>query len=346
MTAASPGKNTANDCRPPVPGRRRGETKTVAILGARYADTAVEEAVLRPRGVRVVAGDGATSDDIVRQAEGATVVLAGANPRFDAHVIGRLSCRGIVRYGVGVDSVDLEAAGRAGMWVAYVPDYGTDAVALHAVALLFAALRRLVAADASVKAGDWGIGDDLRPLHAPKAITVGVVGLGRIGRRVAELLAPFGFGLLGHDAYVDVASIGLHLRKASLHEIVTASDAITLHVPGVGDGRPLLGRAELERLKPGAVVVNTARGSLIDEDALIEGLSKGVPAVAALDVFRSEPPAERFAQVAHRVILTPHMAWYTEESELDLRTKAAQEALRIVEGETPLNPAACPRGAN
>jgi D-3-phosphoglycerate dehydrogenase len=269
-------------------------------------------------------------------------VLTGPGPRFDEHVIARLSCRGIVRYGVGVESVDLDAAARAGIWVAYVPDYGTDIVALHAVTLLLAALRRLPAADATVKGGEWGLAH-LRPLHAPPALTVGIVGFGRIGRRSAQLLRPFGFSLLAHDPHVDVTSVERDVRAASFDDLLRASDAVTLHVPGRADRRPLLGREQLARLKPGAVLVNTARGSLVDQGALVEGLRRGTPSFAALDVFEPEPPGAAFAEVAQRVILTPHMAWYTEESELDLRLKAAREALRILEGTAPLNAAARPR---
>lgn len=314
------------------------EPTIVAVLGTRYADLAVEEAVLGPRGVRIVTGDGT---DVAAQAAGAAVVLAGSKPRFDSGVIERLTCRGIVRYGVGVDRIDLEAAARSGIWVASVPDYGTDAVALHAVTLILASLRLLVPADANVKAGGWSL-TDLRPLHAPDALTVGIVGAGRIGRRVAELLAPFRFTRLAHDPYTDA---GLDVRTTSLEELLSASDVVTLHAPALPSDEPLLGRAELSRMKPGAILVNTARGSLVDEHALIEGLARGRPARAALDVFDTEPPEiARFEPVIDKVILTPHMAWYTEESELDLRIKAAHEALRIIEGRAPLHVAARPQG--
>jgi D-3-phosphoglycerate dehydrogenase len=347
LTAPARDANTANVCRSKArltTWRGVGENATIAILGTRYPDLSLEKDVLGARGVRLVTGDGTTAEEVVAQAAGATVVLAGARPRLDADVIGRLSsCRGIVRYGVGVESVDLEAASRAGMWVVYVPDYGTDAVSTHAVALMLAALRRIPAADEEVKGGGWGLAG-LRPLHLPEAMTAGIVGLGRIGRRVAELLRPFGFALMGHDPEVDVASLGLGLESASLDRLLSAGDVITLHAPGRRDAGPLLGERELGLLKPGAVLVNTARGSLIDQAALVEGLRAGRPAVAALDVFESEPPGSAFDSVADRVILTPHMAWYTEESERDLRIRAAQEALRILEGEAPVNAAARPAG--
>jgi D-3-phosphoglycerate dehydrogenase / 2-oxoglutarate reductase len=321
-------------------GRRSTTTITVAVLGTRYADLSIEEAILGPHGVRFACGGGATSEEIVDVAGDAQVVLAGGKPRFDADVIERLTCLGIVRHGVGTDSIDLDAAARAGMWVAYVPDYGTDSVALHAVTLMLACVRRLHEADALVRRGGWGI-DSLRPLRAPQSLTAGIVGLGRIGRRVAELLAPFGFLLTGYDPETDVAKLGLR-AAASLEDLLAASDVISLHAPGRSDGRPLLGVRELGLLKRGSIVVNTARGSLIDEGALVAGLAREAPALAALDVFASEPPTGVFDEAGDKVILTPHMAWYTEESEIDLRTKAAREALRILEGLPPTNVATRP----
>jgi D-3-phosphoglycerate dehydrogenase len=319
-------------------------TTTVALLGTRYSDLAIEESILGPRGVRFVCGEGATEENIVEVAGNAQIVLAGARPRFDASVISRLSCAGIVRHGVGVETIDLDAAARAGMWVAYVPDYGTDSVALHAVTLVLAAIRRVTVADGLVKGGRWSM-DPLRPLHAPQELSAGIVGLGRIGRRVAELLSPFGFELLGHDAHVDVDELGLGVAGVSLEDLLSASDVISLHAPGRPGEPPLLGARELRLLKQGAIVVNTARGSLIDQSALIAGLARGTPAFAALDVFDQEPPTRAFDEVSDRVLLTPHMAWYTEESERDLRTKAALEALRILDGRPPHNVAARPARA-
>jgi D-3-phosphoglycerate dehydrogenase len=314
---------------------------TVAILGTRYPDFGIEEAILGPEGASIVAGDGASSDAIAGQASGAEVVLAGSGPRFDSATIARLDCRGIVRYGVGVETIDLEAAARTGMWVAYVPDYGTDAVALHSVSLLLASLRRLPEADRIVKSRRWGFAE-LRPLRAPASLTVGIVGFGRIGRRVAEMLQPFDFDLVAFDALLNPETVGPEVRSATFDEVLAESDIVTLHSPGNPDGSALLGAGEIGRMKRGAILVNTARGSLIDPDALEAGLKRGTPGFAALDVYWKEPPERRFEEVADRVLLSPHMAWYTEESERDLREKAAREALRILRGEEPLNPVARP----
>ena len=146
---------------------------TVAILGTRYPDFRIEESILRPFGASLVSGDGRSRDAIAEQAAGATVVLAGSGPRFDAGTIDRLTCIGIVRYGVGVETIDVEAAAGAGMWVANVPDYGTHAVVLHCVSLMLAALRRLPQADRIVKSHRWGFAE-LRPLQFPESLTVGI----------------------------------------------------------------------------------------------------------------------------------------------------------------------------
>lgn len=317
--------------------------QTVAILGTRYADFSVEEEVLGPLGVRIVAGAGASSDEIAELAGEADVILAGSGPRFDAATIARLRCLGIVRSGVGVETVDLDAARAAGIWVARVADYGTEAVALHAVTLALAGVRRLVEADRRVRGGEWGFAP-LRPLHLPSALVAGVVGFGRIGRRAAELLLALGFDVVAHDpvAEIDAPSV----RGVPLAELLSVADVVSLHAPAPADGSFLVGAAELASMRPGSVLVNTSRGSLVDEQALVAALAQGRPGTAALDVYASEPPSpDRFAPVAEHVILTPHMAWYTEESEHDLRVKAAEEARRLLEGERPREVVVEPEGA-
>lgn len=305
----------------------------VAILGTRYPDFSVEEEILAPLGAVVVSGTGATQEELVEIAGEADVILAGSGPKFDAATIARLTCRGIVRNGVGVETVDLDAARAAGMWVARVADYGTEAVAFHAVTLALAAVRRLPEADRRVRAGGWGFAD-LRPLHLPSALLAGVVGFGRIGRRVAELLAALGFQVAAFDPLAAIDAAGV--RALPFAELLATADVVSLHAPAPDDGSFLVGAPELASMRPGSVLVNTSRGALIDQQALVAALGAGRPGIAALDVFAKEPvDASVFADLADRVILTPHMAWYTEESEHDLRVKAAHEARRLLQGERP-----------
>jgi len=312
----------------------------VALLGTRYPDLSIEEEVLGDI-ARITVNTGATATEIVEAAGSARVIVAGSLPRFTAEVLERLSCRAIVRAGIGVDSVDLETAGRLGYVVAYVPDYGTEAVAQHTLALALAATRRLVEADSIVRSGGWGFAE-LRPLHLPSTMTAGMVGFGRIGRRVADLLLAVGFQrVLAHDAYVTPEGDGI--EACGPEEVFSMSDLVTLHAPGPADGRPLVGAAELASMKPGSILINTARGSLVDGDALVEALQAGAPRLAALDVFQPEPPdLSKFAPVLGRMILSPHTGWYTEETQADLRRKSAEEARRIILGEAPRNDAVRP----
>jgi D-3-phosphoglycerate dehydrogenase len=306
--------------------------RKVAVLGTRYADLGIEEDVLGPLDVTLVLGDGGSPQEILEVASDAEVVLCGSRPKFDAEVLAGLSCRGIVRYGIGVDTIDLSAAAERGIAVARVSDYGTEAVAFSAVSMAMALFRRLPEADAALRGGAWGVAG-LRPMHLPSASVAGVVGYGRIGRQAATYLRALGFTVVAHDEYVDVPG-GDGVRSASLDEVLESSDVVTLHAPGDPSGRPLLDADRLGRMKPGSVLVNTARGSLVDLPALLEGLVSGRPRFAALDVFPTEPvDPSVFEPVADRVLLTPHVAWYTEESEADMRRKAAAEAARLLRGE-------------
>jgi D-3-phosphoglycerate dehydrogenase len=308
--------------------------RTVAILGTRYQDFSIEQGVLAPLDVRLVSGDGGSPEAIWQVAAGAAVVLAGSRPRFSDEVLAGLSCRGIVRYGVGVDSVDLDAARRRGIAVARVSDYGAEAVAFHAVSMAVAQLRRLAEADRAVKAGSWGFAE-LRPMHEPGGLVAGIVGYGRIGRRATAFLRGLGMRVVAHDPYVDIPDV----PALDLFDLLRTSDVVLLHAPGSSDGGPLLDAAALAHMRRGSVLVNAARGSLVDLPALAAALRRGRPGRAALDVYPEEPPdLAVFAGVADRVLLTPHMAWYTVESETDLRRKAAAEAARMLRGEPLADP--------
>ena len=317
---------------------------TVAVLGTRYPNLAVEREILGSD-VMVVGGNGHEADAIVDVARNATVIIAGSSPRFTQDVIARLDrCKGIVRAGIGVDSVDLEAARAAGLWVSNVPDYGTEAVALHAVALALAGVRRLIEADSLVRSGKWDI-DPISPIHMPSAMTAGVVGYGRIGRRVGGLLLALGFArVMAHDPHASIDDRGV--EPVSLDRLLGSSDLVTLHAPagdtGVG---PLVSRREMSLMKEGSILVNTARGSLVDLAELGLALARGAPRIAALDVFEDEPPdLSAFAEISDKLILTPHMAWYSEETQLDLRIECATQARQLLDGRAPANAVIKPEG--
>lgn len=320
----------------------------MAVLGTRFGDFDVEREVLGD--VELTSGPGHSRAGILEVAAGTDVILAGAAPVFDAGTLEALGCRAIVRLGVGVDNVDLDTARSLGMWVANVPDYGTDAVALHTVTLVLASIRRLTIADRRLRDGSWGVAD-LRPLHLPASLAVGVVGLGRIGRKVALMLLGVGFErFLVADPVIEPTDLRHALGEADarlvdLPELLGGADVVTLHAPPPAHGH-LLGEEQLRMMRVGSILVNTARGALVDTVALVSALAEGRPAMAALDVFEREPPdVTVFEPVSDRVILTPHMSWYTEESELALRRQAAAEARRILDSQSPLHPVVTPAAA-
>jgi D-3-phosphoglycerate dehydrogenase len=179
-------------------------------------------------------------------------------------------------------------------------------------------------------------------MHLPSASVAGVLGLGRIGRRTAELFAAIGFGqVIGHDRWVS----DNRFESVGFDELFARCDVLSIHIPGNPDGSPVVAADQLSGMKEGSVIVNTARGSLIDDEALAAALATGRPRIAALDVFAVEPPdLTEFSGVEDRLILSPHKAWYTEESQADLRRKSAEEALRVIRGERPLNPVTIPSG--
>jgi D-3-phosphoglycerate dehydrogenase len=306
----------------------------VVAVDHRFDDLDVERSVLEPAGADVRDARGLEREAALALCEDAHAVLVGARFRFDAEAIARLAqCKAIVRYGIGYDKIDVAAATAAGIQVAYVPDYCIEEVADHALALLLALNRRLVELDGLVRDGCWGVPPGL-VVRRLSTCTLGVVGFGRIGELVGRRAVALGMRVLAHDPVRPAAEIALAgAEAASLDEVLAASDYVTLHAPP-SPGGPLLGAAQLSRLKHGAALINVGRADLIDEDSLISALHDGALAGAALDVTAHEPllpPHPLFE--APNVIVTPHSAWYSLEAVVELRTKAAQEAARVLSGE-------------
>jgi D-3-phosphoglycerate dehydrogenase len=253
-------------------------------------------------------------------------------------------CRGVVRYGVGVDSVDVDAATRLGVWVVNVPDYGVEEVSDHALALVLGLLRGVVILDRAAREGRWdhAAAGALRRLSTR---TVGVLGCGRIGSAFALKARALGFDVRAYDPLgIPEAVRAAGVEAASFEEVLEGSDAISLHVPLTRETRHLIDAGALGRMRAEAFVVNTSRGGVVDGAALRAALDEGRLGGAALDVLETEPPDPDDALVRHeRVVVTPHAAWYSEESALTLKTEAAREAVRVVRGERPRSPVNEPR---
>jgi len=265
----------------------------------------------------------------------ADVVLVRESP-VNAEVIGAMTrCKAVIRYGIGVDNIDQDAARARGIMVANVPDYGTDEVSSQAVALALAVARRIRLHDGEVRAGRWSTGV-LQPMYRWRGRTLGLVGYGRIARMTHEKLAAFGFGrVLVHDPR---ATLPAGAESASLDEVCRQADLLSLHSPLTPATRHLIDARRLALMRPTAILVNTARGGLVDLQALAVALRSGQILGAGLDVFDPEPPDPAHPLFAlDNVVVTNHIGWYSQESMRDLQRKAAEEAVRVLRGEPPLH---------
>ncbi|MBI4839974.1 MAG: C-terminal binding protein [candidate division NC10 bacterium] len=242
-------------------------------------------------------------------------------------------CKVICRYGVGVDTVDLAAATECGIIVAFVPDYCTDEVSNHAAALILALHRGVRPLDREVRAGTWQF-RAAAPIMRLAGQTLGIVGLGRIGFMLAGKLRPFGLTILATDPYrKDWPD---WIRRVSLDELLAASDIVSVHCPLTAETRHLIGAAALRKMKRSAFLVNTARGGVVDTGALVQVLYERRIAGAALDVQEVEPmPADHPLATLDNLILTPHAAWYSEGSIVELKRKVATAVRLGLEGKIP-----------
>jgi D-3-phosphoglycerate dehydrogenase len=282
-----------------------------------------------------------TPEEVAAQAGDADVLINQYVP-ITAEVLDALPrCRLVVRYGVGVDNVDVEAAETRGVWVANVPDYGRDEVADHTLALALSVLRGVVVLDRSVHAGSWDL-EAVRPLRRLSRLTWGVIGCGAIGTAVAGRAAGLGLRVLGYDV-AEVRS-DPPIERVPLEELLSRSDLVSLHAALTRDSHHLIDADALARMRPTAWLVNTARGGLVEGAALLAALEAGALAGAALDVLETEPPDDLGWRLARhpRVVATPHAAWYSEEAFHTLKTEVAREALRVLEGHRPRSPVNSP----
>jgi D-3-phosphoglycerate dehydrogenase / 2-oxoglutarate reductase len=312
-------------------------TGVVVITDCDHDSVDPERAVLDGHDVALRVLQCRTPEEVADQAGDADVLINQYVP-ITAEVLDALPrCRLVVRYGVGVDNVDVEAATAGGVWVANVPDYGRDEVADHTLALALAVLRGVVVLDRSVREGRWDL-EAARPLRRLATLTYGVVGCGAIGSAVAGRAAGLGMAVLGYD--VEGVASGPPIQRVPLEELLANADLVSLHAALTPDSHHLIDAGALARMRPSAFLVNTARGGLVDAAALLAALDAGALAGAALDVLEGEPPDELGWRLARhpRVVATPHAAWYSEEAFHTLKTEVAREALRVLEGGRPRSP--------
>jgi D-3-phosphoglycerate dehydrogenase / 2-oxoglutarate reductase len=245
----------------------------------------------------------------------------------------------VARYGVGVDNIDIAAATARGVLVTNVPDYCIDEVSDQAVAMMLDLGRRTTALDRSMRAGAWAP-QAAGLIYRLRGRTCGVIGLGRIGSATAAKAAAFGLRVIAHDPYLTPEQAAARgARLVDLPTLLAESDYISIHAPLTEETRHIVNQETLAQMKPTTYLVNTARGPLVDNDALVAALREGRIAGAGLDVQEGEPlPTTHPLYALDNVLLTPHVAFYSEESLVDLQRRVAEEVVRVLAGEPPRNP--------
>lgn len=311
----------------------------VVVTDSVFPHLEVERRILGQAGAELVALQAHRDEELlepVADADGLLVCFAPVTRRV---VEAARRCRIIARYGIGVDNVDLATATARGIVVTNVPDYCVEEVSDHTLALLLACARRVVWLDRGVRAGRWDARDAV-PVRRLSGQTLGLVGFGKIPRLVARKAQAFGLRVLGFDPYLDPSVLReLGVEPVGLRALLERSDYVSLHVPLTPQTERLVDESALRWMKPTAYLINTARGRIVDEGALVRALERRWIAGAALDVLPTEPPPQDDPlRSAPNVILTPHVAFYSEESLQELQRKAAEEVARVLTGQTPRYP--------
>lgn len=298
-----------------------------------------ERAVLARAGAELVVAPDGREDTLVALARDADGILTCFAQVTDRVLRAAPRCLVVGRYGVGVDNIAVNTATELGIAVTYVPDYCVEEVSDHVMALLLAWNRRILLFDTSVKTTGWGSVALDMPILRLRGKKLGIIGFGRIGRAVCRKALAFGFQVLASDPFLSPEAVASHGAKlVDMPTLLRESDFVSIHSPLTPETRNLIGRRELEMMKPTAFLINCARGPLIDEEALYHVLKSSKIAGAGLDVLvdPAPPPDYRLLKLPN-VIVTPHVAFFSQEAVLELEERAAGEVARVLQGQMPDN---------
>jgi D-3-phosphoglycerate dehydrogenase len=310
----------------------------VLITDQVFGGTRIERSLLEPLGVEVVEAPEADEAILVRLAAGVEGMLVCYARITDAVLEAAApSCRVVARYGIGYDNVPVATATRLGMVVTNVPDYCLDEVADHAMALLLAVARGVACLDREVREGGWQVPS--AGIHRLAGRRLALLGVGRIGRRVAERALAFGLEVVGYDPYLAPWDLPRVVRAESLPAALGEADFVSLHAPLTGETRHLVGGRTIAMMRRSPVVINTARGPLVDLEAATAALDDGRISALALDVTEPEPlPPDHPLRRHPRALVTPHASFYSAEAQDELQRRAADEVVRSLRGEPPRSP--------
>ncbi|MCS7234846.1 MAG: C-terminal binding protein [Armatimonadota bacterium] len=311
----------------------------VVVTDSVFPHLEVERRILGEIGAELVALQAHRDEELLEPVQDADALLVCFAPVTGRVVEAARKCRIIARYGIGVDNVDVRTATARGIVVTNVPDYCVEEVSDHALALVLACARKVVWMDRRVRAGRWDARDAV-PVRRLSSQVLGLVGFGKIPRLVARKAQAFGLRVLSFDPYVAPSAMReLGVEPVGLRELLERSDYVSVHAPLTPQTEGLIDEAALRWMKPTAYLVNTARGRIVDEEALVRALERGWIAGAALDVLPTEPPPPDDPLLRlDNVVLTPHVAFYSEESLQELQRKVAEEVVRVLTGQPPRYP--------
>ncbi len=307
----------------------------VLLTDCDHAAITEEQKAFADAGMEFSALQCKTEDDLIRECNGGSVFMNQYAP-FTRRVMETLlpELKMIVRYGVGVDNIDVAAASELGVQVCNVPDYGMNEVADQAVALLMSLVRKTCLMNESVKNGAWEY-SIAAPIRRIPGSTIGIVGLGRIGKTFAKRMQGFDCRRIAYDPQFTVGEIIAGVELVSFETLLQESDMISIHCPLDAQSRNMFNRSAFQKMKPHCVLVNTSRGHIVNEDELYTALKEGIIAGAALDVTAQEPINASSALLKlGNFLCTPHIAWYSVEAASELKRKVAEEAIRFAKGES------------
>jgi D-3-phosphoglycerate dehydrogenase len=313
---------------------------TVVLSDQKTVDPRTQSEILEAAGVEVQVLEGKTEEAVIEAVKGADGLIVDSVTPVTARVLASSETLDVVgRAGIGVDNVDLDAATEAGITVVHVPDYCLDEVSTHALSLLLACVRNVPLHDRRVKSGTWDWQEGA-PLRRIRGRTLGLAGFGGIARRLASKLRAFGLEVVAYDPYVKATEMDhFGVEKVGFEELLDRLDYLSIHVPLYDVSEGMFSTEEFERMSDDAVVINTARGPVVDQRALQEALEAGEISRAGLDVLESEPPDPDDSLLAREdVVVSPHTAWYSEESRRDLSRGVASDVAAVINGEAPTNP--------
>ncbi len=317
----------------------------VYITDYDYADNSIEREILGPIGADVIGLQCKDGKGVAEQAQDADALMV-QYANITKETIDRLpNLKVIARYGVGMDIVDAKAASSRGIVCTNVIDYCTDEVADHNISLVLMMIRRIPMFVRETRQGKWHWSETGRPVHRFTSMTIGTVGLGRIAQNMCRKLSALGFSIIAYDPYVaPQRATELGISLTDLDTLCKTADAIILQCPYTQETHHIIGKARLAQMKPGTVLVNCSRGKLVDNKALHEALVSGHLAAAGLDDLEDEPakkfgwsPAENPLFALDNCFITPHVAYYSEESLVEARTIAARNVKAVLLGQEPEN---------